>query len=255
MMRKLNGTFASKDRANEKHEFFTVICDTGKKDKSGSHIWKAQCCCGNEFEVSAGRINRIKSCGCKNNEWKSKENWKGNEVRGFNVLHSTEIDNNGYMKWVIQCRFCHNTREVPSYYLKRKVLSCNCDEWQEYFAEKRGRKVLPNKQSHVNVLYQHYKKSAISRNLEFDLGIDDFRNLIESQCHYCGVEPKVHFTAIGCAGEYAWNGIDRVDNSKGYLISNCVPCCKQCNFAKRTLGKKEFLDWIKRVYIHQFERG
>ncbi len=29
-----------------------------------------------------------------------------------------------------------------------------------------------------------------------------------------------------------YNGIDRVDNSKGYILSNCKPCCGHCNYIK-----------------------
>ena len=37
------------------------------------------------------------------------------------------------------------------------------------------------------------------------------------------------------------NGIDRMDNSKHYTVSNCVPCCKKCNFMKTALDAKTFI--------------
>jgi hypothetical protein len=39
------------------------------------------------------------------------------------------------------------------------------------------------------------------------------------------------------------------------VASNCVPCCKTCNYAKHTLGKPEFLAWIERVYENLRARG
>jgi hypothetical protein len=51
-------------------------------------------------------------------------------------------------------------------------------------------------------------------------------------------------------GVYIYNGIDRVDNTRGYSIDNCVACCKQCNWAKRELPQQEFIDWIHRVSRH-----
>lgn len=42
--------------------------------------------------------------------------------------------------------------------------------------------------------------------------------LLTQPCYLCGKDAT---------------GIDRVDNMKGYLIDNCQPCCKRCNFYKR----------------------
>lgn len=36
-------------------------------------------------------------------------------------------------------------------------------------------------------------------------------------CVYCG---------------YSSDGVDRLDNKKGHIKSNCVPCCKECNCAR-----------------------
>jgi hypothetical protein len=47
------------------------------------------------------------------------------------------------------------------------------------------------------------------------------------------------------------HSIDRVDNSLGYVIGNCVPCCKLCNSMKSNLPKKTFLDHSKRIVKHQ----
>jgi hypothetical protein len=55
--------------------------------------------------------------------------------------------------------------------------------------------------------------------------------------------------------EQAWikcSGIDRVDSNKGYTIDNCVPCCKTCNLAKAELSQRDFLDWVRKVYIKWF---
>lgn len=46
----------------------------------------------------------------------------------------------------------------------------------------------------------------------------------------------------------AYNSIDRVDPTKGYIIDNCVPCCTTCNYMKRILQRDEFLDHVKKIY-------
>ena len=51
-------------------------------------------------------------------------------------------------------------------------------------------------------------------------------------------------------GDYTYNGIDRVDNTRGYTLDNVVPCCFKCNRAKDTMTKEEFLEWVGRVATH-----
>jgi len=41
----------------------------------------------------------------------------------------------------------------------------------------------------------------------------------ENKCYYCDV------SLTGSAG----HSLDRIDNSKGYLVTNVKPCCRVCN--------------------------
>ena len=41
--------------------------------------------------------------------------------------------------------------------------------------------------------------------------------------------------------KFIYNGIDRIDNSKGYEKYNSVSCCEKCNRMKNILGKAEFI--------------
>ena len=98
-----------------------------------------------------------------------------------------------------------------------------------------------------NQLFLLYKHSAKRRKINFDLSYNDFKNLVSDNCYYCDNEPKqIH--APGTYREIKYNGIDRVDNNKGYIKSNCVSCCKICNSAKLCMSQQEFFNWIKRVY-------
>ena len=47
--------------------------------------------------------------------------------------------------------------------------------------------------------------------------------------------------------QYTYNGIDRVDNSKGYTEENCVPCCADIDAMKMDLPKKRFLELCTKV--------
>jgi len=51
--------------------------------------------------------------------------------------------------------------------------------------------------------------------------------------------------------EYYYNGIDRIDSSKGYIKDNIRPCCGICNKAKRDLSDSVFKSWIERLIEFQ----
>ena len=94
----------------------------------------------------------------------------------------------------------------------------------------------------VNRIYNSYKTGAFTRNLEFELDIPDIEHLIFKPCDYCGE------ASSNQSGGIKYNGIDRVDNEKGYIKDNVVSCCKHCNYSKRARTKREFLQWVELVY-------
>ena len=107
---------------------------------------------------------------------------------------------------------------------------------------------LPDGISARNALFCQYKKNAEYRDYEFSLTLEQFSNLTHGECYYCGDSPKSIYKSYRSTGDYIYNGIDRIDNSIGYTIDNCVPCCGICNKMKLTLGVKEFLNHIIKIY-------
>jgi len=93
-----------------------------------------------------------------------------------------------------------------------------------------------------------------------DISVEKFMELSQLSCYYCGKPPsnKVNkpLTTKGrCKfaqdnGWWTYNGLDRVDNDLPHTISNSVPCCKACNFAKRATPQSDFISWIETTYKH-----
>lgn len=103
-------------------------------------------------------------------------------------------------------------------------------------------------QASFNKLFGRYKRQAVKRGLLFSLTKEEFRNLTSSHCHYCKIEPSSSVTDHDrLYGDYMHNGIDRLDNAKGYELSNTITCCGICNRAKMTTGYYKFLEWIERI--------
>jgi hypothetical protein len=143
---------------------------------------------------------------------------------------------NGAMYWLCKCD-CGKEKEIPSRCLVTgDSKSCGC-------AYK-----LPDGESMFRVYLGRIKRNAKIRNLSFLLSDEEVRSLSKQNCHYCGLEPKQKAHQKYSNGDYIYNGIDRINNSKGYEIENVVPCCVTCNYAKKGMSYDEFILWIDRVH-------
>lgn len=87
-------------------------------------------------------------------------------------------------------------------------------------------------------------RTASRRSIKWEISEEDWIKISSQDCFYCGAKPSNIIKDYG----YVYNGIDRVDSSKHYYLTNVVPCCKICNIAKSDLSQKDFYLWIKRVY-------
>lgn len=96
-------------------------------------------------------------------------------------------------------------------------------------------------------LHYKYRMQAKRRNIEFKLPYQEFTELTQQKCHYCNSDySNTEITSSGHVLKF--NGIDRVDNTRGYTLDNVVPCCKICNQMKSDLGYDVFVNQIKRIY-------
>lgn len=100
-----------------------------------------------------------------------------------------------------------------------------------------------------------YKLNAKKRGLEYGLTDKQFEEITQKDCYYCGAKPKTISTLNNGNGDYKYNGIDRINNNKGYIIGNIVPCCRKCNRAKDISTLQEHKNWIKKSYNYMFNKG
>lgn len=74
------------------------------------------------------------------------------------------------------------------------------------------------------------QRKAKKRNLEWTLSKEETWLLTQQPCHYCRILPYQKYWQYSYFVIY--NGLDRVDSSKGYHSDNVVPCCGFCNRLK-----------------------
>ncbi len=148
--------------------------------------------------------------------------------------------------WKCQC-ICGNTKEIPCQLLKmNKTKSCGC---KLLFYRSVNARKEPGYAA-LTQLFSAYRSGAKRRKITFELTLEQFSKLTSENCHYCGVKPSHVINKI--SGNYKFNGIDRINNNLGYIIENCTACCETCNRAKLEMSNDEFLNWVRRVYEHNF---
>jgi hypothetical protein len=114
------------------------------------------------------------------------------------------------------------------------------------------RKTKPTIELVSRQVWTFYQRNARIRSISWDISFEDLKKLIFAPCHYCGESgvnaTRTSWTArTGARRVLGTNGIDRLDNSQGYMADNCVSCCKYCNFGKNTRSVQEFVKWAVRL--------
>lgn len=223
--------------------------------RNNTSYWIFRCICGIEKEISISNVlnSQTKSCGCqkyKNKKGIFKNTKFGNRGHRFidlsgkkfnrlTVVSFFKMNKDNKALWKCVCDCGTETVIIGKSVSSGKTKSCGC-LWVESIS-------LPKGAANLNRQFAQYQSSASKRNLEFELSIEHFEKLINSKCAYCGSAP--HNRTRG-KNTITTNGIDRIDNNKGYTIENSTPCCKLCNISKASLTVVEFLDMIKKIYIN-----
>lgn len=158
------------------------------------------------------------------------------------VLRANGIKPKRGILWLCMCE-CGHTFNVLGSSLRGGQQACRA-------CSRKGINNIGSGVAAFNNIYASYRSGANRRGIAFELSKEEFKGLITQDCFYCGVSPTCVKSGKEIYGEFIYNGIDRVDNSKGYIIDNCVPCCKFCNIAKRDLSQKEFIRKILQTADH-----
>ena len=154
----------------------------------------------------------------------------------WEVQYRVQNSKDGKRRYLCLCTCGNSSEVVGSDLLKDKSTQCrSCAVKKELGS------------ASWNDLYGNYTRNAKNRGRVFELAFTDFRILCQGNCAYCGVVPSLFWGKARYNGRILYNGIDRVDNSSGYILSNVVTCCSICNKAKGDLSDTTWQEWIKRL--------
>lgn len=119
----------------------------------------------------------------------------------------------------------------------KAYLESKGDEWVAAFKE-RKQQISKIYFRRPDIRYAKYKRGSAERGIYFDLTFEQFMEFWNNPCRYCGADIQTI-------------GLDRVDNNIGYIIGNVVPCCEICNYMKRTMSDKIFIEHCQKIVAFQ----
>lgn len=143
--------------------------------------------------------------------------------------------------WNCLCRSCNKIFLVGSNSLRNKSKSClKCRKTAE-------KEILKNPEDVIyRQIFARYRNEALRRKLPFKITYETAVKFFKSDCFYCNNGPISYSTYLKHTTYYM--GIDRVDNAKGYVNNNIVPCCKPCNNKKFAVTKSQIATLYSLLY-------
>lgn len=145
-----------------------------------------------------------------------------------------------------QCKICRGERNRLWSKSKNGIISLRRSR-RKYWKTEKGRitqakynasparkKVIERHLALPRVRYLRYKTGAKHRGIKFNLTFNEFMGYWQKPCFYC--DEKIETV-----------GLDRVDNSQGYILSNIVSCCYWCNIAKSEQSIEQYVQRCCRV--------
>lgn len=163
------------------------------------------------------------------------------------------------MLWELRCDCGKLVYKRAHIVVRGSIQSCGCKQNEARSRSgMKGRVYDPKISSARKVWSDTYKDGG--------LDFDTFYVLSQQPCHYCGRLPHRTMnkaTSVGKGkvsyvqkerGDFTYNGLDRMDNTKSHTPDNLAPCCSTCNYMKRNLTLAEFIEHIGRIFWYNVDR-
>ncbi len=88
----------------------------------------------------------------------------------------------------------------------------------------------------IEETWRGFQKRAYDSRILLAINYEQFKAFVINPCYYCGFHTTMKV-----------NGLDRINNHKGYILSNVISCCRICNELKHTAHPNAFLDKIDTI--------
>jgi hypothetical protein len=111
-------------------------------------------------------------------------------------------------------------QRAESNYENRRSEESKAKARERYYANKEYHRINAAKYRFTTEFkFSSGKSAAHRRGLEWGIDLKTFEKLINEPCYYCNSSLRANRGV----------SLDRINNAKGYIISNVLPCCGPCN--------------------------
>lgn len=171
---------------------------------------------------------------------------EGDVVGNLEIKGLGGTSKSGARLYSVLCLLCGSITDKRLQTIER-AKSCGCmQSKRSRRVAGSGRRTPEGTRVEINTLISIYKSNARKRGISFDLTYAQFETLVDGECYFCG-DTGGNTLRKRSYSDYSYTGIDRVDNSIGYIPSNCIPCCSWCNRAKNNGTLANFVDKCKKI--------
>ena len=239
------------DEIGHKYGKYTVI-SLAYTSSNYKPYWLCRCACGREKIIYGWKLrnNLFTDCHCGNKIDISKDGHEGEDYGNWHIIGFSHYSGKKYYYNCV-CK-CGTNRQVDIDSLLRGTSkSCGCVSGYKISDYIKVKKKKPYTEAAMLAVFSSYIKNASKKGNIFSLTVDEFKNIINQNCYYCGVSPSTHKKLVRMGKVYdsfVYNGIDRINNSVGYIMDNVVPCCETCNKMKRHYSLDFFLKHINAIH-------
>ena len=239
-------TCLEKDRINDYNKRHGLIENIQVKE---NHKLCSICCKEYPIEQFKGVFGETKTCEKCREQNKIQDFKRDKEQR--NAI--SRVNDSKPERIIVKKEWKENNYEkVAGYWMKsrQRLIEAGIENYLQKNAEnaKKWRdnnpeKVIENniyRNNNINYHYRNYERTAELKNLDFELSFEEFCEIVQEKCYYCG--------------EFSENkkfiGIDRKDQKQGYVIDNCVSSCEMCNMMKNSLTENMFLKRVEHILTY-----
>lgn len=220
--------------------------------KTSQGKWLFSCDCGSIVERAVDDVKKsvvdgytpaCKDCNAISKRKFNLVDYTGQQFGELTALYPSNTRRGSFQKWVFLCTCGRKVIRVPA---DVRVVSERGERPACSDCRKPSR-CIEDDMVVVRRVFTNYRNGARVRGIAFALSIEQVETLIRGNCFYCGQPPSRKVQRGPKSREMLVNGIDRCHNDIGYVPSNVVSCCQQCNYAKRSTPLDEWLGWINRI--------
>ena len=178
------------------------------------------------------------------------KDWSGQKLHRLTFVAPTERRVCQRIIWEALCECGAITYVNPANVRTGHIKSCGCLKNEALVKSNQARRIHEPIISSARAVWGAVYKDA---------SFETFFRLSQLPCHYCECLPAktrniADYTPHTPSdnqiqnGTFTYNGLDRIDSSKGHTDDNVVSCCWDCNRAKGNKTLEEFLAHIERMY-------